>query len=71
MHGHAQQEIKKNTKGKVLKQYAQNVGMASEDEKVHLVLAMNQDTLSHLDAYITMHGGEKIAHLETIQVRLH
>ena len=50
--------------------HTQDVGMAKEDAKVHLVLALNQDTLSHLDAYVTMHGGDKMAHLETIQDRL-
>ena len=51
--------------------HARDVGMAEEDAKVHLVLALNQDTLAHLDAYVTMHGGDKMAHLETIQDRLH
>ena len=42
--------------------------MAKEDVKVHLVSkALNQDTLSCLDAYITMRGGDKMARLETIQ----
>ena len=41
--------------------------MAKENAKVHLVLALNQDTLTCLDTYITMHGGDKMAHLETIQ----
>ena len=41
--------------------------MAEEDAKVHLVSALNQDTLTHLDAYITMCGGDKMACLETIQ----
>ena len=35
-------------------QCAQDVGMVKEDVKVYLVLALNQDTLSCLDAYITM-----------------
>ena len=43
--------------------HAQDVGMAKEDAKVHLVLALNQDTLTHLDAYITMRGGDKMARL--------
>ena len=47
--------------------HAQDVGMAKEDAKVHLVLALNQDTLTCLDAYVTMRGGDKMAHLETIQ----
>ena len=48
-------------------QHAQDVGMAEEDAKAHLVSALNQDTLTRLDAYITMHGGDEMAHLETIQ----
>ena len=52
-------------------QHAQDVGMAKEDAKVHLVSVLNQDTLTHLDAYVTMRGGNKMAHLETVQDRLH
>ena len=44
--------------------------MAEEYTKVHLVSVLNQDTLAHLDAYITMHGGDEMAHLETDQDRL-
>ena len=44
--------------------------MAEEDAKVHLVLALNQDTLTYLDTYVTMHGGDKLARLETIQDQL-
>ena len=44
--------------------------MAKEDTKAHLVLALNQDTLTRLDTYITMRGGDKMAHLETIQGQL-
>ena len=51
-------------------QCAQDAGMAEEDAKVYLVLALNQDTLTHLETYVTMHGGDKIAHLETIQDQL-
>ena len=51
-------------------QHSRDVGMAEEDAKVHLVSALNQDTLTRLDAYVTMHGSEKMAHLETIQDRL-
>ena len=47
--------------------HAQDAGMAKEDAKVHLVSVLNQDTLTHLDTYITMHGGDKIVRLETIQ----
>ena len=48
-------------------QHVQDVGMAKEDTKVHLVLVLNQDTLTRLDVYITMHGGDEMAHLETVQ----
>ena len=47
--------------------HAQDAGMAKEGAKVHLVSALNQDTLACLDAYVTMRGGDKMAHLETIQ----
>ena len=50
--------------------HAHDAGMAEEDAKVHLVSALNQDTLARLDAYVTMHGGDKMARLETIQDRL-
>ena len=50
---------------------AQDVGMAEEDVKVHLVSAFNQDTLSQLDTYDTMCGGDKVTRLENIQDRLH
>ena len=53
------------------KRHAQDAGMAKEDAKVHLVSALNQDTLAHLDAYITMRGGDEMARLETVQDRLH
>ena len=33
-----------------------DAGMAEEDAKVHLVSALNQDTLACLDAYVTMHS---------------
>ena len=48
-------------------QHARDTGIAKEDAKVHLVLALNQDTLTHLDIYVTMCGGDKMTHLETIQ----
>ena len=44
--------------------------MAEEDTKVHLVSVLNQDTPARLDAYVTMCGGDKMAHLETVQDRL-
>ena len=49
----------------------QDVGMAKEGTKIHLVSALNQDTISCLDAYVTMCGGNKMAYLETVQDRLH
>ena len=49
---------------------ARDAGMAKEDAKVHLVSALNQDTLARLDAYVTMRGGDEMAHLETVQDRL-
>ena len=52
------------------KWHAWDEGMVEEDAKVHLVLALNQDTLAHLDAYITMRGGDGMARLETVQDRL-
>ena len=45
--------------------------IAQEDAKVHLVLVLNQDTLTYLNVYITMRGGNKMARLETIQDWLH
>ena len=45
--------------------------MTKEDTKVYLFLVLNQDTLTHQDAYITMRGGDKMARLETIESRLH
>ena len=47
------------------------MGMAKEYTKVYLVLALNQDTLSQLDANITIWGGDKMACLETFKDRLH
>ena len=55
---------------KEFEQCAPDAGMA-EDTKVYLVSALNQDTLAHLDTYVTMHGGDKMARLETVQDRLH
>ena len=51
-------------------QCAPDVGMAEEDAKVHLVSALNQDTLAHLDVYTTMCSSDKMARLETIHNRL-
>ena len=49
---------------------AWDAGMAEVDTKVYLVSALNQDTLARLDAYVTMRGGDEMAHLETAQDRL-
>ena len=48
-----------------------NVEMGAEASKVHLMTAMNEDTLQNLDAYITLQGGKEMAHLETMPDRLH
>ena len=40
------------------------MGIDKQDTKVHLVLLLNQNTLSYLDAFVTMWGGDKMAHLE-------
>ena len=56
---------------KEFEQCARDMGMAEEDAKVHLVSAFNQDTFARLDTYVTMHGGDEMAHLETIRDRLH
>ena len=50
--------------------HARDTGMAKEDAKVHLVSALNQDTLARLDTYVTMRGGDEMARLETVQDRL-
>ena len=44
------------------KQHTQDVGMAEEETKVHLISVLDQDTLTHLDAYISMSGGDEMAH---------
>ena len=33
---------------------------------MHLVVALNKDTLHNLDAYIMLQGGEEMARLETM-----
>ena len=45
--------------------------MAEEDAKVHLVSVLNQDTLTCLDAYVTMCGSDKMVCLEIVQDRLY
>ena len=51
-------------------QCVRDAGVIKQDAKVHLVSVMNRDTLTRLDTYVTMHGGNEMAHLETIQDRL-
>ena len=50
------------------KWHARDAGVAKEDAKVHLVSALNWDTLTRLHTYVTMRGGDKMAHLETVHV---
>ena len=45
--------------------------MGLEASKVHLVAALNEDTLRNLDAYFILQGGEEMARLETMPDRLH
>ena len=45
--------------------------MGVEVSKVHLVTALNEDTLRNQDAYVTLQGGEEMARLETMPDRLH
>ena len=51
--------------------HTQDADIAKEDTKVYLISALNQYTLTHLDTYVTMCGGDKMARLETIQDWLH
>ena len=44
--------------------------MGAEVSKVHLVAALNEDTLWNLGAYVTLQGGEEMARLETMPNRL-
>ena len=37
---------------------------------MHLMAALNEDTLRNLDAYIMLQGEEEMVHLETISDRL-
>ena len=45
--------------------------MGVEASKVHLVAALNEDTLGNLDACVTLQGREEMACLETMPDRLH
>ena len=74
MSGHGHNVVGSNSDAEVcqeFKRYTQDAGMAKEDTKVHIVLALNQDTLNRLATYVTIGVGDKIACLETIQDRLH
>ena len=51
--------------------HAWDVGMAEEGVKTHLVWVVHQDTQTCLGAYGTIHSGDKMARLETVQDRLH
>ena len=52
------------------KRQARDAEMGAEASKVHLVTALNEDTLWNLDAYVTLQGGEEMARLETMPDRL-
>ena len=49
---------------------ARDAEMSAETSKVHLVAALNEETLQNLDAYVTLQGGEAMARLETMPDRL-
>ena len=49
---------------------ARDAEMSAETSKVHLVAALNEETLRNLDAYVTLQGGEAMARLETMPDRL-
>ena len=53
-----------------LEQQACNAEMGAETSKVHLVVALNEDTLRNLDAYVTLQGWGEMACLETMPDRL-
>ena len=53
-----------------LEHQAHDAEMGAEASKVHLVAALNEDTLQNLDASVTLQGGEEMAHLETMPDRL-
>ena len=44
--------------------------MGAEASKLHLVVALNEDTLRNLDAYVTLQAGEERVRLETMPNRL-
>ena len=49
---------------------AHDAEMGAEASKVHLMAALNEDTLWNLDAYVTLQGREEMVHLETMPNRL-
>ena len=49
---------------------ARDAEMGAEVSKVHLIVALSEDTLRNLDAYVTLQGGEEMARLETMPDRL-
>ena len=44
--------------------------MGAEVSKLHFVAALKKDTLRNLDTYVTLQGGEEMAHLQTMPYRL-
>ena len=51
-------------------QRARDAEMGVEASKVRLIVALNEDTLQNLDAYVTLQGREEMVHLETTPDRL-
>ena len=49
---------------------AHDTEMGAEASNVHLVAALNEDTIGILDANLTLQGGEEMAHLEIMPDRL-
>ena len=49
---------------------ARDAEIGVEASKVHLIAALNEDTLQNLDAYVTLQVGEEMARLETMPDRL-
>ena len=50
--------------------HTRNAEMGAEASKVHIVAALNEDTIGILDANLTLQGGEEMAHLEIMPDRL-
>ena len=49
---------------------ARDAEMGAEALKVHLIAALNEDTLRNLIVYVTLQGEEEMAWLETMPDRL-